>query len=262
MEEDSVSSAEWYNCINMSSIYRLVSMYIILAAAIFGIIAPSSVSIALDSSAFNPLNAFSRNLSYGSEGLDVLELQRILNKDPGTLVALNGPGSNGLETQYFGPATLQAVIKFQEKFAEEILAPYGLSRGTGYVGETTRAKLNSMVETAAGSLPGNIVMGQLAESPNVISISPVQGGNGEKITVYGENFLPLNTVMTNFKIFPDIPSFDGKTLEFIFDNPPFQELQRIRNKGKIDDIDIPFYVWVANENGTSTAFATFTIQIK
>ena len=74
--------------------------------------------------------------------------------------------------------------------------------------------------------------------------------------------MPLNTVMTNFKIFPDIPSFDGKTLEFIFDNPPFQELQRIRNKGKIDDIDIPFYVWVANENGTSTAFATFTIQIK
>ncbi len=51
----------------------------------------------------------------------------------------------GLITGNFLSLTRQAVIRFQEKYAEEILAPLGLDKGTGYVGPATRSKLNELL---------------------------------------------------------------------------------------------------------------------
>ena len=51
----------------------------------------------------------------------------------------------GLVTGNFLSLTKQAVIRFQEKYAIEILAPLGLEKGTGYVGERTRAKINQLL---------------------------------------------------------------------------------------------------------------------
>jgi peptidoglycan hydrolase-like protein with peptidoglycan-binding domain len=77
---------------------------------------------------------FTRTLKLGMRGADVKCLQALLNVTP--------------QTGYFGPLTRAAVIKFQEDHADEILAPLGLSKGTGVVGPSTRAVLNKMISGA------------------------------------------------------------------------------------------------------------------
>lgn len=81
---------------------------------------------------------FTHNLFRGNKEEDVRRLQKYLNSQ-GFLLAKFGPGSPGEETNYFGPLTYAALIKFQETYKEEILRPWGLTRGTGFFGITTRA---------------------------------------------------------------------------------------------------------------------------
>ena len=52
----------------------------------------------------------------------------------------------GLITGNFLSLTYKAVINFQEKYSNEILLPFNLEKGTGYVGEKTREKINQIIE--------------------------------------------------------------------------------------------------------------------
>jgi len=102
---------------------------------------PTSNSISTIPNTFS----FKDILKQGVANIAVKYLQIILNKDPETQVAQTGVGSPGKETNYFGPKTKQAVIIFQEKYEDTILKPLGLSKGTGIVGKTTKAKLNQLL---------------------------------------------------------------------------------------------------------------------
>ena len=90
---------------------------------------------------------FDRNLSYGNRGEDIIQLQKVLNREMTTVVATLGPGSPGQETDFFGSLTKNAVIRYQNKYKNEILLPVGLSDGTGFVGPSTRSKLNQQAKT-------------------------------------------------------------------------------------------------------------------
>lgn len=79
------------------------------------------------------------NLSLDSGGSQVECLQEFL-KNQGSEIY-----PEGLITGYFGRLTQSAVIRFQEKYSSEILAPYGLGRGTGIVGSATRSKINKIL---------------------------------------------------------------------------------------------------------------------
>lgn len=74
-----------------------------------------------------------RNLKVGMVGDDVKRLQEILQKEG----CFDYPNPTG----YFGGITRGAVIKLQNKYKSEILTPSGLTSGTGFVGNSTRAWL-------------------------------------------------------------------------------------------------------------------------
>jgi hypothetical protein len=88
---------------------------------------------------------FTRSLTLGSTGSDVKALQVFLN-DHGFTISSTGAGSPGNETTYFGNATKTSLIKFQEYYAKDVLAPNGLARGTGFFGASTMNKVNAMMK--------------------------------------------------------------------------------------------------------------------
>ncbi len=83
---------------------------------------------------------FEHNLYYGlRDNQEVGRLQEFL-KNQGLEIY-----PEGLVTGNFLSLTRAAVIRFQEKYASEILAPLELIKGTGFVGRATRAKINSLL---------------------------------------------------------------------------------------------------------------------
>ncbi len=82
---------------------------------------------------------FKSDLKLGSRGEEVKELQKCLSKYPEVYPQAKITG-------FFGTETKEAVIRFQEKYAKEILEPWGFTKGTGIVSKTTRSKLNEVCQ--------------------------------------------------------------------------------------------------------------------
>ena len=89
---------------------------------------------------------FKSELNVGSRGTEVTALQTCLSRDPEIY-------PEGQVTGNFGAQTKAAVIRFQEKYKDEILTPSGLTKGTGTVGKSTRTKLNEVCVLPAKETP-------------------------------------------------------------------------------------------------------------
>ena len=174
---------------------------------------------------FVPLSAegaILRTLKIGDRGADVRELQTILNRDIETRIAAIGPGSPGNETEYFGPLTRDAVVRFQRKYALDILAPVSLDAPTGIVGSQTRLfllRLGSGAKTAV--IEGIQSKTSVREKPKIFSVSPeVVTKSTEEVTLTGVNFTTSgNSVLTSSErpdAFVNLFSSDGKTIRFAF----------------------------------------------
>jgi hypothetical protein len=135
---------------------------------------------------------FTRTLTVGSTGQDVKCLQVLMNTNGYTLAA-TGAGSPGMETSYFGPATLTAVRAFQT------------AKGwvpANQVGPMTIAALNALIAGSPTIPPvtppaptgqvGFIDAGTLAASPasnaNITATS--------NVPVLGVNVKAINSDMT------------------------------------------------------------------
>ncbi len=80
-----------------------------------------------------PLCEIQRTLRRGSVGQDVRCLQRFLNYS-GYTVSASGAGSPGNESTSFGPATANAVMRWQNANSAFVLAPSGMTSGNGIFG--------------------------------------------------------------------------------------------------------------------------------
>ncbi len=81
------------------------------------------------------------NLRIGDRGERVRILHQMLVR----------AGYGPFTSDEFTEKTAEAVVGFQEQYRSEVLTPNGLVRGTGYVGVSTRAKLNALF--GCGTIP-------------------------------------------------------------------------------------------------------------
>ncbi len=113
-------------------------------------------------------HTFNTNLKIGDTGDEVDALASALIKE-----RLYRPLESGIAVPgptLFYERIASAVTGFQEKYRDEILTPIGLKYGTGYVGKSTRAKLNQLYGCGGVTKPP-VSAGYLEIEPSSASIA-------------------------------------------------------------------------------------------
>ncbi len=169
---------------------------------------------------------FTRALGQGSTGADVMALQKFLNSDSATIVAVSGAGSAGMETSFYGPATAAAVSKFQTKYSADILVPSGLTSPTGYFGPASMAKANALCK--GGSTGGNTggSTGALQGGAGSITVNSytsdvedeVATGDSENVLGFRIEADGSDVEVTNLKISLEYKGNGSNRLERYFDS--------------------------------------------
>jgi hypothetical protein len=184
---------------------------------------------------------FNSNLSIRMTGNAVTELQTALQKD----------GESVEVTGIFDDQTASAVTAFQEKYQTAILAPYGLSYGTGYAGEKTRAELNYLFGcTASNPVTPPIVVNLITPtSTPPVNACPAWGCNEpEPILPPASITTPTSTVV--------IASVNSITLSGTPGTNYSQSID-ITNSGNVaatwTATASPSWIWVSQGDATQSA---------
>jgi hypothetical protein len=152
-QEDYVSTKAWNLCLNEMTRKSLIcqngtyTVYVKYYTS-WGTTSSVASDTIIYQTSLNSVSSnqpFTKDLRLGQVLIDVKRLQVFLNQNSDTQVAKSGVGSPGKETNFFGSLTRLAVIKFQEKYASEILTPLNFTKGTGVVSKKTRAKINELL---------------------------------------------------------------------------------------------------------------------
>lgn len=181
---------------------------------------------------------FATNVSLGSRGTQVILLQKMLNRDPDTRITNLGPGSPGNETTYFGPLTKAAVVRFQTKYADEVLVPAGLSQGSGYVGFYTRMKLNALSTLASNHTtstlpPVSPAVATTSQNPNLKNLDKFIAAIDTVAIKQGLSALTLATIKEQVtKAVATTTDLHANFLKMVQDNSP----QSVQTTSFIDSV--------------------------
>jgi len=191
---------------------------------------------------------FQNSLRLGDSGADVRALQQAL-KEEGLYF--------GNITGNFDVGLFQAAASFQEKYQREILSPFGITRGTGFVGRTTKAQLNKLYQCGIPR-PTPIPTPNPIPTPSsastsidffIQSVSGVQGNYkpGETITLVIDGTESDGSKAT---------SLEGFNVQvYIFDSGRTKTYQ-----GLNADFDSVAGVWRANLTVPSDQSKTYDLQ--
>ena len=190
----------------MSNVFKKLFIVVLSFALMAGVVAPASAAtteelqaqIAALMAQINALNSqlagtpattvssytFTRNLTVGSTGADVKELQKFLVS--GGYLTLANP------TTYFGSMTKAALAKFQ--------AANGIAPAVGYFGSITRAKVHSMMVTTTPTTgTGTTPTTGTGTTPTTGTTVPT--GTGMTVSLASDN-----PIAQNVAINPTMPS--------------------------------------------------------
>lgn len=197
---------------------------------------------------------FNTNLRFGNSGVEVQALQTALQKE----------GFSAGASGQFDEATASAVVGFQQKYASEILTPLGLKFGTGYVGPSTRAKLNALYGCGIAVPPPP------PSGVTLQSISPSSGLITTTITLTGTGFTPtgndvkIDSLLSNWSGYSgyitNLSPLNNSTLQFVLpptlDSCRSTELRCIGAALLVHPGD--YKISVVNSSGTSNSLI-FTV---
>ncbi|MFH1714476.1 MAG: LamG-like jellyroll fold domain-containing protein [Candidatus Nealsonbacteria bacterium] len=144
---------------------------------------------------------FNTNLRYGFWGEEVFALQTALEKEGLDL----GPDK---DLKYFKTYTQEAVSAFQEKYRKDILDSKGLKSSTGFVGESTRVKLNEIYGCTVKETVKEDVIKTEIEKEDVIEIE-IETESEKEISIQ-ENIKTEESEIKNSKAFACFDSDGGK----------------------------------------------------
>jgi len=182
-------------------------------------------------------HTFNTNLGFAdSNSGEVAQLHTALQKENISY----SPDSGNV----YSDGTASAIVQFQEKYATEVLTPYGLTHGTGYVGPSTRKKLNMIYECKT-------IIPPPVQQRFIKIVSP----NG------GESFIAGESIKISWSFYGYSEKFDKVNISLVDENTE----NPLNSNDKIIRSSVPIglgsYVWLGDTNVASGAKYKIRIEV-